>query len=253
MNDKENMILKKRIAELADATWQRDVPSCTDFLGLEEQTVFHSVLHDLPPVRYLLDGGYEDAERRVVCFLPSYSSESGREHLPVVRLAVTPRDLRFAEKLTHRDYLGSLMNLGIERSNIGDILVSESGAQLFCLERMADYLCEEFRRVRHTDVDCVRAGEEEEIARNYLPVGDSVASPRLDAVIALVFRLSRGKVTPYIEGGKVFCDGRQVLSAAHQLKEGEVVSVRGLGKFRFLGVEKETRKGRCFVNCELFA
>ena len=69
MNDKENMILKKRIAELADATWQRDVPSCTDFLGLEEQTVFHSVLHDLPPVRYLLDGGYEDAERRVVCFL----------------------------------------------------------------------------------------------------------------------------------------------------------------------------------------
>lgn len=107
MNDKENMILKKRIAELADATWQRDVPSCTDFLGLEEQTVFHSVLHDLPPVRYLLDGGYEDAERRVVCFLPSYSSESGREHLPLVRLAATPRDLRFAEKLTHRDYLGA--------------------------------------------------------------------------------------------------------------------------------------------------
>ena len=84
-------------------------------------------------------------------------------------------------------------------------------------------------------------------------VGGSVSSPRLDAVIALVFRLSRGKVTPYIEGGKAFCDGRQVLSAAHQLKEGEVVSVRGLGKFRFLGVEKETRKGRCYVNCELFA
>ena len=59
---------------------------------------------------------------------------------------------------------------------------------------------------------CAASGEEEEIARNYLPVGGSVASPRLDAVIALVFRLSRGKVTPYIEGGKVFCDGRQVLS-----------------------------------------
>ena len=253
MNDKENMILKKRIAELADATWQRDVPSCTDFLGLEEQTVFHSVLRDLPPVRYLLDGGYEDAERRVVCFLPSYSSESGREHLPVVRLAVTPRDLRFAEKLTHRDYLGAVMNLGIDRDVIGDILTDESGAQIFCLERMADYICDELRRVRHTAVRCERAAEETDFVRNYMPVSGTVASVRLDAVISLVFRLSRTKAIPYIECGKVFSDGRQVLSAAHQLREGEVISVRGLGKFRFCGTGKETRKGRIFISCELFA
>lgn len=253
MNDKENMILKKRIAELADATWQRDVPSCTDFLGLEEQTVFHSVLHDLPPVKYLLDGGYEDAERRVVCFLPSYSSDSGREHLPIVCLRIKPRDARFAEKLSHRDYLGALMNLGIERSMLGDILVDDSGARLFCLKRMEEYITEELRRVRHTDVDCSRAEDDEEFRRNYIPVSGSVASPRLDAVCALVFRLSRAKVLPYIEGGKVFSDGRQMLSAGHQLKDGEVISVRGLGKFRFAGVEKETRKGRCFVHCELFA
>lgn len=117
--DKEEQLLKKRIMELAALCYQRDIPSYTDFLNLNEQTVFHSIERSLPPVRYLITGGYEPAERKIVCFLPSYEEDA--TNLPISILKVEPVNARFAEGLTHRDYLGALMNLGIERGMVGTL------------------------------------------------------------------------------------------------------------------------------------
>ena len=152
--NREEQLLKKRILDLANLCCRRDIPSYTDFLNLNEQTVFHSLERSLPPVRFMLTGGYEPAERKIVCFLPSYEEETMEP--PIRILEVKPVSPRFAEALTHRDYLGALMNLGIERSMLGDIVINEDGCFIFCLDRMAEYISNELRQVRHTAVFCQR-------------------------------------------------------------------------------------------------
>ena len=244
--DKEEQLLKKRIMELAALCYQRDIPSYTDFLNLNEQTVFHSIEQSMPPVRYLITGGYEPAERKIVCFLPSYEEDA--TNLPISILKVEPVNARFAEGLTHRDYLGALMNLGIERGMVGDIVINEDGCFIFCLERMAEYISGELRQVRRTSVSCTAVPAFScRVEQKFEEIRGSIASPRLDNVLSLVYHTSRTKILPYIQGEKVFVDGKLAVSPSMQLKGGEIVSVRGLGKFLFTGTENETRKGRIFA------
>ena len=161
LQEKEEQLLKKRMIELAGLCYQRDIQTSTGFLSLNEQTIFHSIEKTLPPVRTCLTGGFEGAERKLLCFLASYDEEEFG--LPIAVLEVIPANLRYSEALTHRDYLGALMNLGIERSCIGDILMKENGCCVFCQEKMADYLCQELTMVRHTSVICRRADATEPI------------------------------------------------------------------------------------------
>ncbi len=248
--EKEDLLLKKRIQELADLCWQRDVKTYTGFLTLREQTIFHSVSKLLPPVPVVLSGGFKEAERKIVCFLPSYEDKS--TPLPIQTLRVEPANLRFSQPLNHRDYLGAVMNLGIERSCIGDILIKDSGCFIFCLDKISSFLCEELRMVRHTSVICRMTDETADIAPGRVTVSGSVASPRLDSVIAMVFSLSRSQAQPYIENEHVFVDGKLTVSPGVQLKGGEIISVRGLGKFCYTGSGKETRKGRLYVYAEKY-
>ena len=250
LQEKEEQLLKKRMIELAGLCYQRDIKTSTGFLSLNEQAIFHSIEKTLPPVRTCLTGGFEGAERKLLCFLASYDDEEFG--LPIAVLEVIPANLRYSEALTHRDYLGALMNLGIERSCIGDILMKENGCCVFCQEKMADYLCQELTMVRHTSVICRKADATEPITPKMERVSGSVASPRLDSVIAMVFSSSRTKILPLIEGEKVFIDGKQVTSPAVQLKEGEIVSVRGMGKFRFAGSGGLSKKGRLYVYADKY-
>lgn len=130
--------------------------------------------------------------------------------------------------------------------------MKENGCCVFCQEKMADYLCQELTMVRHTSVICRRADATEPITPKMERVSGSVASPRLDSVIAMVFSSSRTKILPLIEGEKVFIDGKQVTSPAVQLKEGEIVSVRGMGKFRFAGSGGLSKKGRLYVYADKY-
>lgn len=250
--EKEEYLLKKRLMELAELCFQRDVPSHSDFLNLNEQTIFHSIVRDLPPVPYVLAGGFHLAERKVVCFLPSYMDEDSFEP-PVSCIRLTPLNAKFAEDLAHRDYLGSIMNLGIERCKTGDILLNGNETLLFCIDDIAPYIAGELTRVRHTSVKT-------EICRpcdiSFTPkfetIEGSIASVRLDSILALVYRTSRSKITPYIEGERVFINGKLAGSNSTSLKEGDIVSVRGLGRFRYDGIRNETKKGRIFVSVQKY-
>lgn len=252
MAEKDDLLLKKRISELAHTCYQRDVTSYTDFLTLNEQTIFHSLRREMPPVSYMLTGGYETAERKIVCFLSSYEDEATVSPISIIKAG--PVDLRFAAPLTHRDYLGALMNLGIERGMLGDILMDETGCFIFCLSKMADYITGELKKVGHTLVNCQIVSDPElQIVPKYEDVSGSVASPRLDNLVSLAFKTSRSKAVPYIEGEKVFIDGKMVSSPGASLKGGEIVSVRGLGKFLYVGIENQTKKGRLYVTVKKYS
>ena len=148
--EKEEQLFRKRIQELAENAYSRDIPLHTDFLTLAEQTVFQNMSATLPPVKFVLSGGFPMSERKVLCFLASYEEELYAP--PFVCLKIVPANRRFAEELTHRDYLGAIMNLGIERAMIGDIVLQDGNAWAFVMEKMSRYLAENLTMIRHTSV-----------------------------------------------------------------------------------------------------
>lgn len=162
-------------------------------------------------------------------------------------------DKRFADNLTHRDFLGALMNLGIERSLLGDIIISDGAAYAFCLEKISGYIMDNLTRVRNDYVRCTgNCVLDKDFSPSYKEITGSVASLRLDAMISLAFGESRSHSVSAIEGGLVFVNGKLITTNAYNLKEGEIISVRGKGRFRYMYTKSETKKGRYMVVLNLY-
>jgi RNA-binding protein YlmH len=145
------------------------------------------------------------------------------------------------------------MNLGIERDQIGDILAGDKEAYIFATPDIAQMMEKELIRIRHTSVRCsiVNAGDCN-IEPKFEEISGSVASERIDAILAFVYHLSRSEAQKLIESESVFIDGRTAYSGGYDLKQGARVSVRGHGKFIYIGTTNTTRKGRLFISVKLF-
>ena len=195
---------------------------------------------------FLLTGGYEGAERRI---LAAGSEEvSGPPEPPLSVIAVRPKSLKYAQELTHRDYLGSILSLGIERSLIGDILIRGKNAWFFCLSSAAGMLAASLDRVGGTAVTAEEAAPDiPELRPRYEPLKLNVASERLDAVTAAFAGLSRGQAEKLFAAEKVFVNSRPVTDRSARLREGDILSVRGFGKAVYEGIGYETRKNRLWV------
>ena len=197
--------------------------------------------------RFLLDGGYENAERKILA--AGNEAEMGPPELPVSVIAVTPKSEKYAEELTHRDYLGAILGLGIERSLVGDILVRDKRAWFFCLSSAAEMLIASLNQVRRTAVTAeLTTADVPELQPRYMPLRVNVASERLDAVISAFVNLSRGQTDKLFASEKVFVNGRMTTDRSARLKEGDVFSVRGFGKAVYDGVDYETKKKRYMVS-----
>ncbi len=245
--------LKKRLKELAQISYDRDIPLNSNFLTLEEQDLFLRMKRELPSGQHRLWGGYEMAERKAACFIPSYFDIDDTSVLPIAWIRIAPKAEKFAEALTHRDYLGALMSLGIERDRTGDILIDGKTAYLAVLSEIADYICESLTSVRHTQVLCEIVPVPDEITTPKIDERTgSVSSVRLDAVIALAFRLSRGTASDTIKAGYVFVNGKQILSPGQELKEHDLISVRHKGKFVYQGIDGQSKKGRLIIRIGVY-
>lgn len=195
---------------------------------------------------FILTGGYEQAERKIMA--AGNEDEMGPPEPPVSVIAVAPKSEKYAEELTHRDYLGAILGLGIERGLIGDILVRNRRAWFFCLSSAADMIVSSLNQVRRTVVIAeVAAADVPELQPRYAPLRVNVASERMDAVISAFTNLSRGQTEKLFAAGKVFVNGRMITDRGGRLKEGDVFSVRGFGKAVYDGIEHETRKKRLQV------
>ncbi len=237
--------LQKRFEELAARANGRGRYTYTQFLTLAEQDVLQKMVRQLD-APFVWMGGYEAAERRLACF--GREEEMGYAPIsPICCLSIAPVSKKFAGDLGHRDFLGSLMALGIKRQLLGDIQIVEGVGYLFCLEEIASYLCENLISVGRTTVRCEPCEAPEQLSLPPEPSEVVVASQRLDALIAAVWKLSRNQAQELLERGMVFIDGRLVENAAHTLREGDVVSVRHQGRFRYEGTLRETKKGRLRV------
>ena len=163
-------------------------------------------------------------------------------------LHISPLNKKYSEALSHRDYLGSILNLGIERGMIGDILITDSEAIVFVKMQMQEFLTENITRIRHTSVlATIDELTDFHYSPRYEEIKGTVASVRLDSLLSVAFSSSRSKLSGLIEGGKVFVNGRLITSNAYQVKEHDIISVRGMGKFEFIETLAFTKKKRIYV------
>ena len=243
---REEQQLEKRLLDLAQTAYQRGIVTYSDFLNLNEQHIFHSIRPKLSYLKTESFGGYEAAERQMAAFVPD--APMFCPEYPIACVRIKPLQRKFAERLSHRDYLGALLNLGLDRSKTGDILVEEEEAFLFCQEKLVDFICENFTRIRHTSVMAKRVeGESFSYEPNIQEITGTVGSVRLDSLLALAFGASRSSLSGQIEGGKVFVNGRLAASSSCQPKEGDLISVRGMGRFRLQEIGGQSKKGRIYV------
>ena len=252
--EKDEQILRKRFKELALAAELRGGIIFSDYLNLNEQSIFISMKQELPKIKYFTYGGFEDAERKILCFC-SDEMITDRNELdwPISCIKLVPANQKFSDTLTHRDFLGAILNLGIDRCKIGDILIHENEGFLFCISTISGFITDQLSKVKHTTI---RAGITSSKDFDYKPkfkeITGTVSSVRLDSILSVAFKSSRSSLTGLIEGGKVFVNSREVLTNSYQLKEKDVVSVRGYGKFIYGGTDYQTKKGRYSVKLFLY-
>ena len=216
------------------------------FLSPAEQAAFLAA----PPrggIACAFEGGAPAAERRILIF-GSENDFGYPPEPPIAVLAVRPVSEKFAESLTHRDDLGTVLALGIERELVGDIIAREKSAYILCLEQIADYIRTNLTEVRRTAVRVsIETGPAPELAPVLKEEQLNVASERFDAVVAAFCGLARGKADALFAAEKVFVNSLPAKDGSKRLKEGDVFSVRGFGKGIYDGISKETKKGRYYV------
>lgn len=265
--NKEELILRKHLVDLSDRAFHRDIITFSDFLNLNELHILHTTPKDMLWTRYIAFGGYELSERQMIAFLPDALYYTGSNEVnsfskgtlpsgykyPIQAVVISPLNPKFAEVLSHRDYLGSVMNLGVERSKFGDIIVMDNEAVIFLSEEIAEYVIRNLTRIRHTSVQCYRR-ETWDISYtpSFTELKGTVPSVRLDTVMSVAFPLSRSKLTAYITAGKVFVNGKLITSNGYRLEEGDLISVRGLGRISYEGILSETKKGRYYVSVKKY-
>ena len=227
----------------------------TNFLSLAEGSAARALCKE-SGAKFHFYGGFAEAERKLLFILPDYMEADAdfpsEEDDPLCLLSC--RTSAGAKALTHRDYLGSLLSLGIEREVVGDILVRENGADIIILKSIADYLLVNYTKAGHIPLKCelLPIGALVPPTQKTVTLRESVASLRLDNLICAAFNLSRAEAAEQIARGMVFVNDAEAAKPDARLNPGDKLVVRGYGKAYFKEIGGTTRKGRISVLFEKY-
>lgn len=241
--------LKARVADTVDLCERRSCPCFMGFLDERQRRVAEGELRRFPGACHLFWGGHEEAERTLLGVFPDYIEPEG-ELFPL-----TPLGFLFREEteLTHRDVLGALLSCGIKREKIGDILCGQGIAVAFLDADIAPFVADQVDKIKREGVRCRLPYDGDlPIAHTFLEMRDTVASPRLDAVVKTAIGASREEAARRIVAGLVSLNHTPCLSVSASVKEGDILSVRGVGRFRIDTLGPLTRKGRIMITLQKY-
>jgi len=242
----EDKVLLAKVWDKIGAGLRKNILSSTCFLTLRELDMTHYLFGDLEGLYAF--GGYPEAERQMLVYLPEYLDESTLtgEDSPVVCLRATFYE---GDSPSHRDFLGALMGAGIARETVGDICVSKGSCDFFVTDEIAPYILQNFTGAGRTKLHL----EVIPLSQVIIPepetkqIKDTLASVRLDSVIATGFRIGRSLAAQYVTAGKASINGLPCEKPDKNVEEGAKISVRGLGKIKLTAVNGQTKKGRISV------
>jgi RNA-binding protein YlmH len=234
--------LKERIEELCLRAERKNIPLHTLFLDPAEQSLARGICR-AAGAKYAFEGGYEEAERRMLFLLPDYLED------PPVEEALAALELKYApqNRLTHRDILGALMAQQVKRSCIGDILVGEGVSYAFVFAGIAGALNLEKAGRANLSLRVIPAAEAVLPRQQAKEVRFNVPSTRLDCILAGLFSLPRSRAAEFIAAGAVSVNFFCVQDKGKEIHEGDVISLKGKGRAKMVGIDGVSKKGRLFI------
>lgn len=224
----------------------------TDFLDPRQAHILFTLVNRHPDVSIRLDGGSAEAERKRAVIGPDYRPLDD-EDIGIAVLAIDADDRRVSD-LDHGDYLGALLSLGMKRDKIGDLHVREDGCHVLIAEEIGPFLAGQLKQVHRLDVSTslLPMSALREVVPTIEEMTLSVASLRLDGIASDVFRMSRSKILLPIRAGRCRVNWKTEENPATSLREGDVVSLKGFGRFRLLEVAGVSKSGRTRVRIGKF-
>lgn len=240
----------RRIIDMAEQVAKSRPYRISDFVSPALIQVAEAVKANFGGIDIKINGGYERAERiRIALFSNQYQ---GNIDFEIVAIKVK-WDPRF-RLLTHRDVLGALLGLGIERHQVGDILMQVGGAQIIVTENMKTFILDNFKKIAMVGVECEEVSLAEIIPKEerVKEIRTTVASMRLDAVASSGFSLSRTKLVEAISAGLLQINWKSVKGPSQEVKAGDVISMRGRGRVVVEEITGMSRKGRTGIFLKRF-
>lgn len=242
----EDKVLLAKVWDKINAGIRRDIPTNTSFLSPRELEMTHFLFGKVEGLYQF--GGYDGAERRMLVYLPSYLEESWlmMEDAPVMCMHAVFFD---SDDLSHRDFLGALMSIGIARETIGDICVGKGCCDFFVTVEIAPYVLQNFTSAGRTKLHlkAIPLTQAQIPEPETKEIRDTVASLRLDNIISSGFRIGRSLAAQYIAAGRASIDGLPCEKPDKTVVEGCKISLRGMGKIKLKSVNGQTKKGRISV------
>lgn len=264
---KDEQILYDHFDDMYDIAYNRGAPIYSDFTGLNGVELAYMLLDNkkIPKNMYnnkiRIYGGYDGAIYQMICFLPDNDYlDIKKSDFPISCVKISPVNNKFCDKLTHRDFLGAVMNLGIKRDQVGDIVVTEVdsyskayAAYVFCKSNK-EKLISSITQIKHTTVKTeIVLDSDIAIEQKFKDIPGSVASLRLDCIISVACKTSRSQCLTYIRAGNVFINGRCCTENAREIKNGDIITIRGFGKYLIETSEVTTKKGRFHITAKQYA
>ncbi|WP_101773021.1 YlmH family RNA-binding protein [Peptostreptococcus faecalis] len=248
ITDEDLRLKMYRVVDICNSVLKNHEVKKTEFLNPYEIKNAVAIVNTQSELSYIIDGGYVDAERAVLIIYPYYLQEEEIVGEDLLRFIQINGNFKFSS-VSHRDYLGSILGLGIKREKIGDIIVHENYCQFILDSEVSDYVlynCERVGRNKVT-VEYIHRNEIVNIEQEFVEKKVTVSSLRIDAIISSVFNLSRQESLKLCEGERVYMDYEKIAQPSKLVQEKALISVRTKGKFILSEIGNTTKKGKIMV------
>lgn len=244
IDSSEKLLEMKKIIDKVEIVLNDYVELSTDFLDPYEVYLAQSILNRFEDISYNMEGGYEDSERKIIYIYQSYLYENTINDIVAFQFNLD-------EEISHKDILGSLLGLGIERRKIGDIVISNNIYSFFVKRELSDFIEFNLKKVNRYNIKLKRVEKVEIPDKEYEINKLIVSSLRLDTILSSLLRMSRANAQELIKQEKVKVNFRDENKSSYQLKEGDLLSIRKFGRYIFSEIEGTTRKDNYIVKIKI--
>lgn len=248
INNRKQIINMKRVLDKIEIVLNRHTIECTDFLDPYERKLAKSILKQLMGISYKESGGLDDSERQIIVIYPDYYQYNDID-MPIDFLMIE-LDI---DNLSHRDFLGAILNLGINRDKIGDILIHETYAQIVVKNEISNFIRMNLERVgnKRVKIKEIELTDLHQGKIDYKEILTTISSLRLDVLISEVFKISRNDSQKIIGAERVKVNWEPIDKVFKELEEGDLVSAKGYGRFILYSIEGTSRKGKPRIKLRL--
>ncbi len=252
-NEDDKLLVAKLLDKIEFVNSKNRI-ECTDFLDMRQKQLLEKILKDMKIENHVAFGGYETAERTLIIIYPEKLEEVFKKEnfdynsiFGSIRI-ILPNELK--GMYSHRDYLGAIIKIGMKREKVGDIIVSKDGADIIVLKETEKYMkdgLKELTRFSKAELESIKI-EELNIEEPKIQILNIIIpSMRMDSVVSEVIRTSRAKATGIIKEERVFVNHELVTKVSKELKENDLITVRGKGRFKIGRILNQTKKGNLVV------